>query len=683
METLIDNSKCLASLAVFRELYDNEKDVYAVISEFLKETIRFNGKYQFSLTEITQLLNDNYEFNIPEAVVKTSLKRIKNIHKEKKGYQIDINEESVISNQIEKRNINIEKCNSLIINGLITYVEDKRKITLSKSEKSNLVNSLCSFMLDEAIKDSYSEYISAFIVKYQYDVIFSKQLNTIKEGVVLYTGLKYHSDLKETGKWDTDLVIFIETEILFHLAGYNGDLYKALFKDFFVFVNEINTVSLNKTGKRKIHLKYFQEVKDEIERFFKKAESIVNKKETLNPSKTAMVSIISGCQTGSDVIEKKVTFYQLLQTNGIVIDDKSDYYSVKNHQYNIEDKNILEHLSSSYNIIPNDISENLRFLNYINICRKGVSDLPFENIKTILLSGNSTTIQIAWDKEIKKNGNVPLATTLSFLTNKFWFRLGKGFGEDCYPKTFDIITKAQIILSTQVNESISDKFDALQIDLKEGKLNKEDAIQRIVELRRQAKKPEEVVAEDLTEILDCISEDEIDRYNEQQAFINNENQKRKEENDFLKKELQEKNDTVSKLKNEFENTKIYNKFKKAQGKYKKERIKYINKRVRETIKKRFYYALLYCLLPISAILLLLYKESATEKSYYIALITLVSFIVPFINHNFILKNLRDILHINNRKKRRQMIYDFIQEYSNIHKPPTLEQQKVDYLRTIR
>ena len=35
-----DNSKLLASLAVFRELYDSEKDIYSIIASFLNDLIR-------------------------------------------------------------------------------------------------------------------------------------------------------------------------------------------------------------------------------------------------------------------------------------------------------------------------------------------------------------------------------------------------------------------------------------------------------------------------------------------------------------------------------------------------------------------------------------------------------------------------------------------------------------------
>lgn len=688
MDTLIDNSRCLASLAVFRELYDNEKDVYAVISEFLKETIKSNGKHQFSLAEITQLLNENYDFNIPEAVIKTALKRIENIHKDKGYYIVDTTQESIQNNKVEKKNVDTKNNNNIIINLLFQYIQDQKKIELTEIQKKNIINSLCSFMLDESIEDEFSEYISAFIVNCQENSDLSKQLNTIKEGVVLYTGLKYNSNLNNIGRWDTELNIFIETEILFHFAGYNGILYQALFDDFFKFVKEINSDSINKTGKKKIHLKYFQEVKEEIERFFKKAEAIVNGKETLNPSKTAMVSIVDGCLSASDVISKKAIFYGLLQTNGIIVDDYSEYYSQKNHQYNIEDKETLERLTTSYNNYSLDISENLKFLNYVNIRRGGISNVSFETIGTILLSGNSTTIQIAWDDMIKLNGNVPLATTLSFLTNKFWFRLGKGFGENCYPKTFDIITKAQIILSAQLNNSVSEKFNLLQNKLKKGELNKEQAVATIVELRRQAKKPEEIETNDLTEILDCISEDNIETYIEEQNYLNIQNQKQREENEDLKTQLTATNQVINEQASKLEkysrellhitNKELKHDFFKKRLEYQKRRREYVNKHLHKkchsVVKGILFYVIFILIAIILEVITLLFKDT-NNKCINIVSVCLFLFpvILAFINHKKVLNYLRYICCKKIRyRANKSIIHGLIQVYNEKDNPPTLQ-----------
>lgn len=88
MTETLEESKCLASLAVFRELYNSEQDVYGIISEFLIEIILSNAKHSFNLTEITHLLNNTYDFSIPEAVVRTSLNRIKSLNKEDGAYTL-------------------------------------------------------------------------------------------------------------------------------------------------------------------------------------------------------------------------------------------------------------------------------------------------------------------------------------------------------------------------------------------------------------------------------------------------------------------------------------------------------------------------------------------------------------------------------------------------------------------
>ena len=603
MENTLENSKCLASLAVFRELYDNQKDVYGVISEFLKEIISSENKYQFGLTEITLLLNESYDFKIPEAVVKTSLSRLPFLSKSNGVYSVNKPIDQIRNKEFQEKQNKIYNSNNNVVNRLFIYIESQKKVTLSEAEKEIIVKSLCSFMLDESTVQEYSEYIGAFIVQCKSEDTLLAQLDTIKEGVVLYTGLKYNSNLNDLGTWNTQITIFIETEILFHFAGYNGELFKILFNDFFTFVKEINSQSINKNGKKKIHLKYFSEVKNEIERFFKKAGFIINGEDTLNPSKTAMASIVNGCKTPSDIIEKKALFYDLLKTNGITEDTYTEYYSAKNHKFNIEDQSIIESLQSSI-VTDYDIRENLKFLNYVNILRQGASDRNFENIGYILLSGNATTIQLAWHDLIKPNGNVPLATTLTFLTNKLWFKLGKGFGKNNYPKTFDIITKAQIVLSTQVNDSISYKYDSLQEKLKKGELNEKQALATIVELRRESKKPEDIKADDLSDILDTISENNIEKYVQEQELFKIQTQKQKEENENLKKELskvnikyQQKEQTVElqniKLKEYeqriliIENDKIKDTFFKKRKEYQINRKKYVDCKLKSYLKESY------------------------------------------------------------------------------------------------
>lgn len=530
MTCCYSESKLLASLAVFRELYDSKKDVYVVISEFIREIVVANGKHQFNITEITQLLNSTFDFNLPDAVVQFALNKIDSIEKTNGLYNVniaDFKKTDFVDKQIE-----IQRSNSLIINNLLDYIGAEKNEKLNAYEKGKVVDSLCSFLLDDQGNQEYLKYISAFIIKNKADTVFADQISLIKEGIILYSGIKYSNDLINVGSWTTPLTIFIDTEVLFNFAGYDGELYRALFIDFLAFVNDIN----KKDQPKLIKLRYFTDVINEIERFFAKAEQIVLGKEKLILSKTAMSSIVDGCKTASDVITKKTIFYDLLLKNGIIEDDYKDYYLPDNHIYNISDKNTIAIVSKSLG--KDDISEHLNFLNYISIHRKDSNTNNFENIGYILLSGNTLTQRVAWHKEIKKPGCVPLVTNMGFLTNKFWFKLNKGFGKDGYPKTFDVITKAQMVLASQLNDSVGIQFEILQAKYRKGDLSEEQAIATIANLRKQSIRPENIVEDNITDVLSFITEDKIEKYMLEHEHIKNVATKKSEENEQLKENLE-------------------------------------------------------------------------------------------------------------------------------------------------
>lgn len=534
-----EESLYLASLAVFRELYNSQKDIYGVISEFLNGIITSNRKHQFNLTEITNLLNETFDFDIPEAVVHTSLRRLDYLKKEQGFYLVNniLQQNDLDVNTLQKKAIT--SSNSLI-EALFSFIVKEKNIELSDTEKKKIVSSFCSFLMDGSDGGEYTEYISGFILKNKQDEEFMNKLNTIREGVILYSGIKYNNNLSEVGSWKAELTIYLDTEILFHFSGYNGQLYQSLFYDFFKYVKEIN----NKAKKRLIKLRYFREVKNEIETFFTKAEYIVQGKDNLNPKMTAMSSIIEGCNNRSDIMDKKSDFFLLLKTNGIIEDESTDYFDKRYFEYNIVDQNTIETVSNEYEF---DIIEHLRYLNYIHIHRKEANANNFYNIGYILLTGNSKTIKVAWHNMIKPEGVVPLATTLYWMTNKLWFKLNKGFGNGAVPKSFDIITKAQIILSSVLNESVGEKYDELQTEFKNGDITEEQAKARIVNLRNRAKKPEDIVPENISSILDVISEDNLEKFIKEQEDFKNKAEKQVEENITLKSSLTQKERDLAKF----------------------------------------------------------------------------------------------------------------------------------------
>jgi len=88
MKQIKEDNRLLASLAVFRELYNAEKDVYGIISVFLSDLIKIENLYSFSLNEITNKLNNTFEFEIPDAVVRTALGRLKFLEKQQGIYLV-------------------------------------------------------------------------------------------------------------------------------------------------------------------------------------------------------------------------------------------------------------------------------------------------------------------------------------------------------------------------------------------------------------------------------------------------------------------------------------------------------------------------------------------------------------------------------------------------------------------
>lgn len=539
-----NNKRRIASLALFRRLYnEGRSDIMTILCEFAKSVIYNKRLTAFTPTQIKNELKDEFEFKIPEYVVETIIRKF--CRKENTLYYPNENytTQKVNTQEIEE----MENGYNVILSKLVSYVENKASRVLTQEDKEKLIQSFCGFLIDETDVE-YGEYISSFIIETQNDLGLSNILRTIKEGVVLYTGIQYNDNLNEIGSWNDEFTIFVEQEILFHMAGYNGELYQQLFNDFFALVKEIN----QKAHKQLIKIKYFDSVKIEIDKFFNIAERIVDGKEILIPSKTAMTTIVNGCECKTDVISKKVDFYKLLKENSISTENGADYFNFRqNSEYNIFYDENLSRLSID---LPQkdkqDIEWSLQLLNYVSMIRReNVSG--FEKSKCILLTGDSTTMAVAFHPSIKQNGYVPLATTLDYITNKFWFKLNKGFGSNVYPKSFSIVTKAQIILSTQVVGSVTKEYEKIKKEIIEKSKTEDLIIAELAELKSRVRKPEEVLVSNIDETLETISTiANTERYLREREMERQKAEEQRQENERLRKEVEkEKFDSKTKEKN--------------------------------------------------------------------------------------------------------------------------------------
>lgn len=532
------NSKLLASYALFKELTKNGKHIHDILSNFLIDIIQSKQLFTFSVSTINGYLKEVYEFQIPDAVIKTLLKRFKFLKYELQAFTV-IDKNLLSESYIDIQETKIEENNNEIIELLYFYIEDKKKVKLNDTEKKKILQSLTDFILDNNSTNCYTDDIGLFIVSNQNNAQFIDNLQTIKDGVILYTGIKYNQNFDLYSTWKSKMTIYLNTEILFHLSNYNGEIFKTLFFDFYNLVKEINS------KQKLIYLKYFQETKDEIEYFFSKAEKIVQGYDILNPSNTAMSTIVDGCTDITDVIAKKVKLFSLLNQLAISEEMEEIIYSEENYKYNIATSDIIKDENANDKI--EETESYLKILNMISIKRNDKEKYNLEDIGYIFLTENRKIRNIAWNEEIKEQGVVPLATTLQFLTNKFWFKLNKGFGGADVPSSFSVITKAQILISHHLSEKLNTEYYKLKKDISKKGLSEEEIVLVLHELRERAKLPEDIVIDNIPSILNTIDTESYEKFIIEKNDTHRTLEEQSKKNDDLKISLKNSHDEKEKL----------------------------------------------------------------------------------------------------------------------------------------
>ncbi len=652
------NNKLLASLAVFRELYNNQKDVYYVLSKFIEEIIIHKSIYCFEVLEMKSYLDELFDFQLPDGIIKASAKRLDYVYIENKKFVVDKFKLSQILNTDENKHVdNYEN----ILNDLLKYIADNENIKLDKKIEKDIEKEFSFFLLNGTINNGYSNLISKFIVSNQENATFKKSISLIKEGIILYTGLKYTPDNIELGSWKSNIIIYLDVEILFHAVGYNGKLYKDIFDDFYNLIKDINK------NKFLISLKFFPETKNEIENFFKKAEYIVSGQDRLNASVIAMNSIVDGCSSKSDVIEKKLEFYEVLKSYKIEEDENIIHYDEETYKYNIISSELEQELKTKYS--QHEIDYSLKLLNNISIKRKEKSSNNFESIGSIILTANSKILRMANNDDIREQGKVPLATNIDFLTTKFWFKLNKGFGDNDYPKTFSIFTKAQIILSTHINENMNKQLSAIQEKIRNNTFTEDKALANLVFLKESVKKPEEITSDSIDEIYLLLNDNSIEEIVNYHEHLKVEVENEKKNKQTLENELINKNMTIDKVNDSYELIKqdlistkneIINDLEKRKEKLDKK----IDKKI-ETFKKKIIYSIaLYCL-TIVVLIILFGWERMEVITYLLGFLPIVFSLIYFTQYEekFDYKYFIE----NKRKKFKKNIYeenDFNEDYLN-------------------
>ena len=127
-----------------------------------------------------------------------------------------------------------------------------------------------------------------------------------------------------------------------------------------------------------------------------------------------MVDIIQDCEVKSDVEDKKIKFLSYLnKTLGIKEETGMSYYESQYNANNIDESSLTSYFQQKYPQYDlTDIANYIRMLNCVNICRKGVNNVNFDDCRFVLLTGKSAIINMVTDDKFKEIAPTYLATTI-------------------------------------------------------------------------------------------------------------------------------------------------------------------------------------------------------------------------------------------------------------------------------
>lgn len=521
----------LASYATYKELYSKEqyKSQYQILAEFIKYVLNTNTLYIVTVEQVQKLLNEVFGFDLPWTVIKSSMKKIDAVQKKQNGeYSVDLRLLKV-NEQFESSIEQAEQDGVTVTQKLISYSK-KNNLGLEIRE-DQLREEFIQYLVDDMYDGKYENLISKFIIENADDCRIQDQIKNVREGCILYTGLMYNIGNK--GSIRKHLTLYLDTEVLFYIAGYNGTLFQEIGLDLMKLVSSVNE------KKKLIHLKYFSDVKKEIELFFDQAEDIVKGKKILKDN-MAMKTIVNGCKDSTDIATKKADFFTDLQYQyGITLDDQDDYYDADNFELNLEGIEVENEKEDK----SQDNYDSLKCISHINKLRKGKHFREYTEAEYILVTETNRTLNLSRkvteilqkDDTHRDGKRCGFALNLSGITNILWFKLNNGFGKQVYPKNLNSMLKARVVLAKYISRKVLKTYDDVLNQFREGVLTEEQVAQRILVLREKATLPEDLTADNIDDSLN-FDEEYLKTYERTHRLLEEEHEKQQAVIDQVRRE---------------------------------------------------------------------------------------------------------------------------------------------------
>lgn len=565
-----DETRLLASYSTYKALYDDHKNVYQIVAAFINDAVVHDTYTSiYTQSDISKLLNKRFGFNVPNVVIGTAVKKhvecLKSIgNLEYKFIRSKAKDDALFSLKIDE---SISRAND-VYKGFRDYLE-----SINSDYDINTVNdAFVNCLLDKGgVEDDLKAHISRYVlVNSNSNPLFKETLNNIRRGQCLLTGLTNNDAIGSTNNWNTSLVIYLDTEILFHIAGYNGALYQKIAQDFLDVVNEANKKQTF------VKLRFFPDTKNEVTDYFSYVRWNMNQGDVIRPHRSAMKCLLKKCRTDSDLVEEEAQLFALLSRIGIHEDSKTDYNFSGSEKYNFEDLNLEEKYAEDIekrDELDRDRDEDrrrekagrrLRAVSNINKLRKGEFHKDYRDCQYIFVTCTGQTISISkemmrgWINDSQDKitySPVEYAVSLSDITNALWYRLNNTLliGKDAnFPLETDATIRAQIILASLVQRKVEDIFDKVKEELDDGSRTKDDVIARFGALFDRICNPEDITAETVDQDVTIITSNDLEAYENEHDYLMAENRENKERIAELEKEGNLKDKELDELRREKE-----------------------------------------------------------------------------------------------------------------------------------
>lgn len=569
------NSDLNSALALFQSLYKTKKgDVYTIIERFILSGVKIKGLLSFTNEEIVTLLKETFNIEIPFSIIKKCINFHQEVFKYSHEKYVVLKPDDEETNSIIQEMDRIEEYKNAIINELVQFIEGDKKIALTDNEKKQLLQTFFDFIVDRknVQEDDYRLFITEFIIRKEKDDKFQEFINSMKEGMVIYRGIRY-SDSPNDNSWDYETDFFLDVEYLFSAFGLNGPFYEKCFNEFYNLVQEVNQASVKRGGRDRIRIFYFTETKDSVDRYFNQAARIRLGEERYTFPKVAMDTILNECRDDLQVGYYKAKFFQKLKE--LHIEEYKDEIDLnKNKDFLIESNELEQRISKHFSEDQIDkVNEYIPLAEYINILRQGKCSYPMEKCRVIFLSeGNISNDLSHLIRDYYPDNKPQLITRMSVFTELLWFKLKKGVVNTDSSITFSVVNKAKTIVSGLVHEHLIKEYNEV-VNLDESDETKKAYY---ADLRGQRYSPDDISSDTIADDVAFINNTNyFEEYKRAQDIL----KKQAAKSDLLEKELEEERKSKQQILEKLESNTIETEELKTQLERERDEKKTMNDRI--------------------------------------------------------------------------------------------------------